>query len=112
MKYSKAVKIIVAMETAIRDASDSNPVPRVDKLTEHKQTDTKETGDHPPLLPLRWEHTYNTIAFTRTRFATTMENRAIFSGFVVPNSNASLRKQPKTPRYMLLKLMLMLMKTS
>ena len=36
MKYSKAVKIIVAMETAIRDASDSNPVPRVDKLTEHK----------------------------------------------------------------------------
>ena len=41
LKYSKAVEIAVAMETAIRDASElqselnPNPVPHVDKLTEH-----------------------------------------------------------------------------
>ena len=38
LKYSKAVEIAVAMETAIRDASELqselNPVPHVDKLTE------------------------------------------------------------------------------
>ena len=39
------------------------------------------------------------------------ENRAISSEFVVPNSKASLSKQPKPQRYMLLRLMLMPMKT-
>ena len=38
-----------------------------------------------------------------------MENRAISSEFVVPNSKESLNKQPKPKRYMLLRLMLMLM---
>ena len=43
LKYSKAVEIAVAMETAIRDASEllselnPNPVPHVDKLTEHNK---------------------------------------------------------------------------
>ena len=42
LKYSKAVEIVVAMETAIRDASELqsefNPVPHVDKLTESNKT--------------------------------------------------------------------------
>ena len=42
LKYSKAVKIAVAMETAIRNASELqselNPVPHVDKLTESNKT--------------------------------------------------------------------------
>ena len=43
LKYSKAVEIAVAMETAIHDASEleselnPNPVPHVDKLTEHNK---------------------------------------------------------------------------
>ena len=43
VKYSKAVEIAVAMETAIRDASElqselnPNPVPHVDKVTEHNK---------------------------------------------------------------------------
>lgn len=47
LKYSKAVEIAVAMETAMRDTSEyselnSNQVPRVDMLTEHnKPTQTK-----------------------------------------------------------------------
>lgn len=42
LKYSKAVKIAAAMETAVRDASELqselNPVPHVDKLTESNKT--------------------------------------------------------------------------
>ena len=38
-----------------------------------------------------------------------MKNKAISSEFVVPNSKASLSKQPKPQRYILLKLMLMWM---
>jgi len=42
LKYSKAVKIAVAMETAVRDASELqselNPVPHVDKLTESNKS--------------------------------------------------------------------------
>ena len=95
LKYSKAVEIAVAMETTTRNASElqselnANPIPHVDKMT-------------------------HTIVFTRIRFATTLENRAISSEFVVPNSKASLSKQPEALRYMLLRLMLMLtrMKTS
>ena len=55
LKYSKAVEIAVAMETAIRDASElqselnPNPVPHVDKLTEQQQTNPSETGDQPPI---------------------------------------------------------------
>ena len=51
------------------------------------------------IVPLWWKHTYDrcTVVFTRTRFATTVKNRAIFSGFVVPNSKASRSKQPKPP---------------
>ena len=43
LKYSKAVEIAVAMETAIRDASElqsefnSNPVSHIAKLTEHNK---------------------------------------------------------------------------
>ena len=63
LKYSKAVEIAVAMETAIRDASElqselnPNPVPHVAKLTEHyKPTPAKlattPPPPPPPLLPL------------------------------------------------------------
>ena len=89
LKYSKAVEIAEAMETTTRNASElqselnPNPIPHVDKMT-------------------------HTIVFTRIRFATTLENRAISSEFVVPNSKASLSKQPEAQRYMLLRLMLML----
>ena len=54
LKYSKAVEIAVAMETAIRDASElqsglnPNPVPHVDKLTEHN----KPTPSKPATTPL------------------------------------------------------------
>ena len=54
LKYSKAVEIAVAMETAIRDASElqselnPNPVPHVDKLTEHN----KPTPAKPAKTPL------------------------------------------------------------
>ena len=118
LRYSKAVEIAVAMETAIRDASElqselnSNPVSHIAKLTEHNKPTPAKPATTTPLLPLWWEHIYDTVVITRTRFATTMENRAIFSEFVVPNSEASLIKQPTPQRYMLLRLMLMLMKTS
>ena len=98
LKYSKAVEIAVAMETAMRDTSEyselnSNQVPRVDMLTEHnKPTQAKPATTL--IVPLWWKHTYDrcTVVFTRTRFATTVKNRAIFSGFVVPNSKASRSK--------------------
>ena len=98
LKYSKAVEIAVAMETAMRDTSEyselnSNQVPRVDMLTEHnKPTQAKPATTL--IVPLWWKHTYDrcTVVFTRTRFATTVKNRAIFSGFVVPNSKASQSK--------------------
>ena len=54
LKYSKAVEIAVAMETAIHDASElqselnPNPVPHVDKLTEHN----KPTPAKPVKTPL------------------------------------------------------------
>ena len=59
LKYSKAVEIAVAMETAIRDASELqselNPVPDVDKLTEsNKKKNTSKTGDHSLFLLLWW----------------------------------------------------------
>ena len=42
LKYSKALKIAVAMETAIRDASELqsefHPEPRVDKISEQNKT--------------------------------------------------------------------------
>ena len=53
LKYSKAVEIAVAMETAIRVASElqsevnSNPVPHIDKLTEH----SKPTPAKPATIP-------------------------------------------------------------
>ena len=98
LKYSKAVEIAVAMETAMRDTSEyselnSNQVPRVDMLTEHnKPTQAKPATTL--IVPLWWKHTYDrcTVVFTRTRFATTVKNRAIFSGFGVPNSKASRSK--------------------
>ena len=54
-------------------------------------------------------HDTKFIFFTRTRVATTVENRAISSEFIIPNSKASLSKQPKPQRCMLLRLRLMLM---
>ena len=54
LKYSKAVEIAIAMETAIRDASELQselnpyPVPHVDRLTEHK----KPTPAKPATTPL------------------------------------------------------------
>ena len=98
LKYSKAVEIAVAMETAMRDTSEyselnSDQVPRVDMLTEHnKPTQAKPATTL--IVPLWCKHTYDrcTVVFTRTRFATTVKNRAIFSGFVVPNSKASRSK--------------------
>ena len=98
LKYSKAVEIAVAMETAMRDTSEyselnSNQVPRVDMLTEHnKPTQAKPATTL--IVPLWWKHTYDrcTVVFTRTRFATTVKNRAMFSGFVVPDSKASRSK--------------------
>ena len=102
LKYSKAVKIAVAMETAIYDTLELqielNPVPHVEKLTENNTA-----------KPATSPYCYYC---SRTRFATTVETMAISSEFVVPNSNSSLSKQPKIHRYMQLRLMLMLMKTS
>ena len=100
LKYSKAVEIAVGMETAIRDASElqsgqnPNPVPHVDKLTEHNEPPPAKTATTPLATSVVGTHIRHTIVFTRTRFATTVENRAIFSEFVVPNSKASLSKQP------------------
>ena len=54
LKYSKAVEIAVAMETAIRDASElqselnPNPVPHVDKLTEHNKPTPAKPATTPP----------------------------------------------------------------
>ena len=54
LKYSKAFEIAVAMDTAIRDASElqselnPNPVSHVDKLTEHN----KPTPSKPATTPL------------------------------------------------------------
>ena len=54
LKYSKAVKIVAATETAICDGSglqselNSNPVPCVDKLTEHN----KPTPTKPAITPI------------------------------------------------------------
>ena len=54
LKYSKAVEIAVAMETAIRDASElqselnPNPVPHVDKLTEHNKPTPAKPATNPP----------------------------------------------------------------
>ena len=56
LKYSKAVEIAVAMETAIRDASEllsefnPDPVLHVDKLTEHN----KPTPAKPATTPVRY----------------------------------------------------------
>ena len=53
LKYSKAVEMTVAMETAIRDASElqselnSNPVPHVDKLTEHNKLTPAKPATNP-----------------------------------------------------------------
>ena len=53
-KYSKALEIALAMDTAIRDASElqselnPNPVPDVDKLTERN----KPTPSKPATTPL------------------------------------------------------------
>ena len=115
LKYSKAVEIAVAMETAIRDASElqselnPNPVPHVDKLTEHNNQYLRNRRPPPLATAVVGTHIRNTIVFRRSRTATTVENRGISSAFVVPNSKASLTKQPKPQRYMLLRLMLMLM---
>ena len=60
LKYSKAVEIAVAMETAMRDISEyselnSNQVPRVDMLTEHnKPTQAKPATTL--IVPLWWKH--------------------------------------------------------
>ena len=106
LKYSKAVEIAVAMETAIRDASElQSELYSRWQVDWTQQTNTSETGDHPPLLPLWWEHAFDTQLFLQGP-----ENRAISSEFVVQNSKASLSKQPKPQRYMLLRLMLMLMR--
>ena len=54
LKYSKAVEIAVAMETAIRDASElqselnPNPVPRVAKLTEQYKPTPAKLATTPP----------------------------------------------------------------
>ena len=118
LKYSKAVEITVAMETAIRDASELqselNLVPHVDKLTESNKT----TRAKPAATPYCYRCGGNThmahSCFYKDQTCHHCENRAISSEFVVLNSKASLNKQPKTQRYMLLRLMLqlMLMKTS
>ena len=111
LKYSKAVEIAVAMENAIHDASElqselnPNLGPSRWQVDWTQQTNSSETGDHPPLLPLWWEHAFDTQLFLQGP-----ENRAISSEFVVQNSKASLSKQPKPQRYMLLTLMLMLMR--
>ena len=52
LKYSKAVEIAVAMETAMRDTSEyselnSNRVPRVDILTEHNKPTQAKTATTP-----------------------------------------------------------------
>ena len=69
-------------------------VPHVDKLTEHNKPTPAKTATTPLATSMMGTHIRHTIVFTRTRFATTVENRAIFSEFVVPNSKGSLRKQP------------------
>ena len=60
LKCSKAVEIAVAMETAIRVASElqgevnPNPVPHVAKLTEHNKPTLAKPAANPPPLPPLW----------------------------------------------------------
>ena len=120
LKYSKAVEMTVAMETAIRDASElqselnCNPVPHVDKLTEHNKLTPAKPANNPHCFRGGGNTHMTHNCFYKDQICLTVENRAISSEFVVPNSDASLSKQPKPQRYMLLRfmLMLMLMKTS
>ena len=103
------------MDTAIHDASElqselnPNPVPHVDKLTEHNKPTPSKPATTPLATAVVGTHIRHTIVFTRTRSAPTVENRAISGEFVVPNGKESLNMQPKPQRYMLLRLMLMLM---
>ena len=115
LKYSKAVEIAVAMETAIRDASELlselNPTQSLTLTNWLNTTNQHQRNRRPPSFATAvvGTHIRHTTVFTRNRSATTVENKAISSEVVVPNSKASLSKQPKPQRYMLLRLMLMLM---
>ena len=120
LRYSKAVEIAVAMEIAVRDnselQSELRPVPNVDKLTEsNKTTRAKPVASHFVTAVVE-THTCHTIVSTRTRIVTTVENKATFSEFVFVCSKQHGKPEEanQTLRYMLLRLLLMLilMKTS
>ena len=118
--YSKTVKIAVAMEITVRDVSELqselSPVLNVDKLNENnKTTRAKPVAPHSVTAVVE-THTWHTIVSTRTRIVTTVENKATFSEFVFVCSKQQGRPKEATQtlRYMLLRLLLMLilMKTS
>ena len=117
LKYSKAVEIAVAMETAIRDASElqselnPNPVPRVAKLTEQYKPTPAKLATTPPCYRCGGNSHMTHNCFYKDQICHHCGKQATSSEFVVPNSKESLSKQPKPQRYMLLMLMLMHMKT-
>ena len=105
LKYSKAVEIAVAMElpSAMLQNYKVSSTQSLTLTSWLKATKQHQQNRWP--LPIATTvvgtHIWRTIVFTRTRFATTVENRAIFSEFVVPNSKAkaslNIVRHPKNP---------------